>query len=196
VIKDFAQNVAESRGQQMKDDDIVFADVYSLGNVYFNMDKGRVDMNRVEQAHPQLIDFLTNHPGIGLVCGTQDGNVIIKGKEGTMQVAPDKTSQVTGENPLTPYGDEKVLVDQITSFMKVRGSGDLVIFGAYDKEKDEVVDFNQKYTLVSLHGGLGGDQTKPFIMAKPEVPIEGNAITEATQLHDLHEKYQKYLKGY
>jgi hypothetical protein len=70
----------------------------------------------------------------------------------------------------------------------------VVIFGVYDGDKDEVVDFNRKYSLASFHGGLGGDQTKPFIISKPDVPINGGEITEATQLHDIHEKYKEFLK--
>ena len=194
MIKNFARNVADSYGKEFKEDDIVFTDAYSLGNVYFNFSKQKVDLDQVEKHHPGLVDFMKHHPGIGLVCGTQDGSVIMKGKEGTLTVTPDGKHKVEGKNPLTSYGDEKVLSDQIVDYMNLEKGGDVVIFGAYEKGK--VLDFNQKYSLKSLHGGIGGEQTKPFIINQPDVPIQGSEITEAKQLHDLHEKYQSYLDGY
>lgn len=194
MITNFARFTKEARGEEYKEGDIVFTNAYSLGNIYFNFDKSRVDLDEVEKHHPQLLDFLTGHPGIGLVCGTQDGKVVIRGKKGSLEIDAQKNVTRRDESPLADYGDEKVLIDQICNYMSVKGSGDVVIFGVYDKDSDEVIDFNKKYSLRSLHGGLGGDQTKPFIIAKPEVPINGNEITEATQLHDLHEKYKKYLK--
>ncbi len=194
MINNFARNVAQARGEDFREEDIVFSDAYSLGNVYFNFDKNKVDMNQVEKHHPHLIDFLTDHPGIGLVCGRQDGKIIMRGKDGQVEVDKDNNLKVTGENPLTAYGEEKVLVEQVTNYMALDGAGDVVIFGAYDPDKDEVLDFNKKYSLKSLHGGLGGDQTKPFIISKPNIPVQNAEITEATQLHDLHEKYKEYLK--
>lgn len=194
MIADFAKLTKESRGESYNDGDIVFTDAYSLGNIYFNFDKSSVDLKALDQHYPQLIDFIVNHPGIGLVCGRQDGNIIIRGKDGSLAVNSDNQVVQSGQNPLTPYGDEGVILNQISNYMKVKGSGDVVIFGAYDKEKDEVIDFNKKYSLRSLHGGLGGDQIKPFIISKPEVPINGGQIHEATQLHELHDKYKKYLR--
>lgn len=195
MVESFAKFTKESRGEGYNKGDVVVTDVYSLGNVYFNFDKGHVAMSEVEKRYPGMTAFLNDHPGIGLVCGRENGNIIVKGKQGTLEIDEKKNVKTTGESPLKSYGDEKVLVDQITSYMSLKGSGDIVIFGAYDQNSDEVVDFNKKYSLVSLHGGLGGDQTKPFIIAKPEVPINGGEITEATQLHEVHEKYKDYLRG-
>ncbi|GEM_PF-3111755 len=195
MIVDYAKSARESRGQEYADGDVVVTDVYSLGNIYFNFDKDHVNMPEIEKRYPQLLSFLTDHPGIGLVCGRNNGNIVIRGKEGELEVSPEKRITTAGSSPLKEYGEEKVLVDQIINYMNIKGSGDVVIFGAYDKNRDEVIDFNKKYSLVSLHGGLGGNQTKPFIIAKPEVPVNGSEITEATQLHELHDKYKDYLKG-
>lgn len=191
MIKNFAANVATSYGREFKEDEIVFTDAYSLGNVYFNFSKDKVDLDQVEKHHPGLVDFMKLHPGIGLVVGAQDGNVVMKGKEGTLTVSPDGSQKVEGNNPLTSYGDEKVLSNQIVDYMNLKKGGDVVIFGAYEKGK--VLDFNKKYSLKSLHGGIGGEQTRPFIISKPDVPVDGSQITEAKQLHDLHEKYKEYL---
>ncbi|MCD4786462.1 MAG: alkaline phosphatase family protein [Candidatus Eremiobacteraeota bacterium] len=194
MIKNFARNVATSYDREFKEDDIVFTDAYSLGNVYFNFSKQKVDLDAVENHHPGLADFLTHHPGIGLVVGAQDKNVIMKSKEGTLEVSPDGSKKVTGKNPLTSYGDENVLSDQIVDYMNLKTGGDVVIFGAYEKGK--VMDFNDNFSLKSLHGGIGGEQTKPFIISQTDMPIKGEEITEAKQLHDLHKKYRKYLEGY
>lgn len=194
MIKEFAKNVAKAYGREFKEDDIVFTDAYSLGNLYFNFDSNKVNLDQIEKRYPHLIDFLVKHPGIGLVCGKQGDKYVMMGSEGTLEVNPDGSKKLTGKNPLTPYGEEKVLINQITNYLDLEKSGDVVFFGAYDPDKDLVLDFNEKYTMKSLHGGLGGDQAKPFIVASREVPIQGNEITEATQLHQLHEKYREYLK--
>lgn len=181
TIKEMA---AKIKNRQLGEDEIVFTDVYSLGNIYFNFDKDRVNLSRVEVEYPGLVDSLNNHPGIGLLCGMEGDEIVILGKRGSLMLSPDNTSRINGENPLTPYGDEKILQEQIARYMPVKGVGDIVIFGAYDSSKDEVIDFNDKYSFNSLHGGIGGDQTKPFVITSADSKANCSEVTDATQMHD------------
>ena len=56
-------------------------------------------------------------------------------------------------------------------------AGDVMVNSMYDAERDEVAAFEHQ---VSSHGGLGGPQTRPFVIypadvSDPSAPIEGPA---------------------
>ena len=60
----------------------------------------------------------------------------------------------------------------------------------YDKDNDEVAAFEE---LVGSHGGLGGTQTKPFIMYPSEWKVEDEDIVGAENIHKLIKKNYNYI---
>jgi hypothetical protein len=133
-----------------------------------------------------------NHPGIGLVVTRNDEGYVMRGKEGAVTL--DREARILrqdGASPLAHFGDEGLLMRQISSYMNLPQTGDIVIFGEYDGEK--VVDFNKKYSLASLHGGIGGNQAKPFILTDPALPLANKEIVEATDLNKLYHQYETHI---
>ena len=53
---------------------------------------------------------------------------------------------------------------------------DIVLISMYDTEKDEVAAFEE---LIGSHGGLGGTQSKPFILHPFEWNLEKEEIVGA-----------------
>ena len=52
----------------------------------------------------------------------------------------------------------------------------------YDPELDEGCAFEE---LISFHGGLGGLQTRPFVMYPPRLPGPAEPLVGAAAVHDL-----------
>ena len=62
----------------------------------------------------------------------------------------------------------------------------------YDPELDEGCAFEE---LISFHGGLGGPQTRPFILAPITLPLPDEPIVGAATVHDLLSDWRRYLHG-
>ena len=56
---------------------------------------------------------------------------------------------------------------------------DLYVNSFYDPQLDEGCAFEE---LISFHGGMGGSQTQPFILAPVELPLPRTAIIGAVQV--------------
>jgi hypothetical protein len=52
----------------------------------------------------------------------------------------------------------------------------------YDPQLDEGCAFEE---LISFHGGLGGSQTRPFILHPAALPLPDGSIVGAAAVHDL-----------
>ncbi|MDQ7825138.1 MAG: alkaline phosphatase family protein [Candidatus Eremiobacteraeota bacterium] len=190
VIKDLAEQCNPSGYER---GDIEFSDAYSLGDIYFTKDKNKaVQIREIEKKFPGFTDKLVDHPGIGLVVTRDNDSYVMRGKEGTLVVDREaRAVRQDGSSPLAHFGDEELLRKQISSYMNLPQTGDIVIFGEYDGEK--VVDFNKKYSLASLHGGIGGNQTKPFILTDPALPLARKEIVEATDLNKLYHDNEDHI---
>jgi hypothetical protein len=185
-IKEYAGEASEKTGEKFEESDIVFSDVASLGNVYFRFSEDKLDISDIENKYSGLCDKLVKHPGISMVCGKQNDRFIILGKQGTIDVDSDDTYAIKGANPLEQYGENTdLLVKNIKNYIDRENTGDLIIIGNYDQEKDEAVNFSTKYTFNYSHGGLGGQQNEPFIIAKSGLDIKGKNITEPGQLGEM-----------
>jgi hypothetical protein len=60
----------------------------------------------------------------------------------------------------------------------------------YDPELDEGCAFEE---LISFHGGLGGLQTRPFILCPSHLPVPDERIIGAAAVHDLLKKWRTML---
>jgi hypothetical protein len=62
----------------------------------------------------------------------------------------------------------------------------------YDPELDEGCAFEE---LISFHGGLGGPQTRPFILHPVELPAPDEKIIGAAAVHQLLESWRERLQA-
>ena len=151
--------------------ELVFSHVYSMGNIYVRGTSGHLEEAELERRYPGLIARLVGHPGIGMVAVRNGAGIRLLGN------TPD---------PLVQYADAwstpAVLRSQVENYMGIDESGDIVVFAPYDGEK--TLDYNENYTIVSEHGGLGGDQMHPFILYDPSaVTLDPAAVQDARGLH-------------
>jgi hypothetical protein len=62
----------------------------------------------------------------------------------------------------------------------------------YDPELDEGCAFEE---LISFHGGIGGPQTQPFILAPKTLPPPGEPIIGAAKVHEVLAQWRRLLNG-
>jgi putative membrane protein len=149
--------------------DVVVCSSGNLGLVYFADTVERLTLEEITDRYPRLISTLVGHPGIGFVLVTSEahGPVVI-GRQGTSYL---NTGKVDGIDPLRNFGPDAR--DQLLRLDSFSNMGDLLINSWYFPQSGEVAAFED---LVGSHGGLGGDQTRAFILypaswASPEQEI-------------------------
>jgi uncharacterized membrane protein YvlD (DUF360 family) len=129
----------------------------NLGLISFPREPGRVTLETIESRWPALIPALRDHPGIGflLVRSERAGSLVI-GAGGVRQLDDD---HVEGEDPLAPYGPNAAShVRRTDAFPHCP---DIVLNSTFWEDLDEVAAFEE---LVGSHGGMGGEQSFPFLL--------------------------------
>ena len=105
---------------------------------------------------PELIPGLVKHPGVGFILVNSINGGMVIGKDGIYYLNEDK---IIGEHPLENFG--KNAAKHIKRQNSFDNMPDILVNSFYDAEKDEVCAFEE---LIGSHGGLGGNQSKPFIL--------------------------------
>ena len=62
----------------------------------------------------------------------------------------------------------------------------------YDSDGDEGCAFEE---LISFHGGMGGDQTRPFILHPAHLKVPPGPILGAASVHGILAGWRKTLQG-
>ncbi len=143
--------------QKAKDSELIVLGSGNLGLIYLTQWKQRLSYEELVMLFPELIPGLVNHSGIGfiLVNSMSNGGMVI-GQKGIYYLENDK---IVGENPLEGFG--KNAAEHLRRQNSFENMPDLMVNSFYDSETDEVCAFEE---LIGSHGGLGGNQTKPFIL--------------------------------
>lgn len=157
-----------------------------LAHVYFNaLGSNKVSLHDIEQAHPQLIQSLVNHAGIGFVVGyDEDGDVLVMGKRGAHNLS-DGT--ISGEDPLAPFGNAQQRAEQVLRLARFQVAGDLILNSTLFAD-GSVAAFEE---LVGSHGGLGGEQCDAFLLHPCAEHAPEQRIDNAYQVYSLLERWKK-----
>ncbi len=155
--------------KKAKDSELIVLGSGNLGLIYLTQWKQRLTYEEIVMLFPDLIPGLVKHPGIGfvLVNSITNGGMVI-GQNGIYYLDSDKT---VGENPLEGFG--KNAARHLRRENGFKNMPDLMVNSFYDSENDEVCAFEE---LIGSHGGLGGNQTKPFILYPCEWEDPGDLI--------------------
>jgi uncharacterized membrane protein YvlD (DUF360 family) len=160
----------------------------NLGLVYLMEERRRLTLEEIEARHPRLIPELRAHPHVGwiLVRSSADGPVAL-GPGGAHFLADGR---VEGEDPLVNFspGAPAHLL-RTDSFPHV---ADIMVGSFYDPELDEGCAFEE---LISFHGGIGGPQTRPFILHPVELAVPEEPIIGAESVHALLVSWRRLLEG-
>ena len=152
----------------------------NLGMVYLTDYVNRLTYEEMNKIYPDLIPGLAKHEGIGFILVNSDihGPIVI-GSNGTYYLDDDT---VEGVNPLINYGPNAA--DHILRTNGFKYTPDVLAISMYDTEKNEVAAFEE---LVGSHGGIGGEQSYPFILHPSKWDIE-EGIVGAENVHHSFKK--------
>jgi len=160
----------------------------NLGLVYLMEEKRRLSLEEIEERHPNLLPALRNHPHVGfvLVRSQQHGPVVL-GRDGARYLADGR---VEGMDPLAPFppGAAQHLL-RTDGFTHV---ADVMVNSFYDAQLDEGCAFEE---LISFHGGMGGPQTRPFILYPVSLPDPAGPIVGAAAVHRVLSGWRDSLQG-
>lgn len=147
-----------------------------MAMVSFTEHVGRVELETIEREYPDLLPGLVDHPGIGfvLVRSTEFGPVVL-GRDGLHRLA---TGVVLGDDPLADYGPHAAdLVRRVDGF---GNCADIMINSRYDPATEDAPPFEPH---VGSHGGLGGAQSRGFLLHPAALPSPEGEIVGAGELH-------------
>lgn len=164
-----------------KDSELIVLGSGNMGLIYLTQWKQRLNYEEIVMLFPDLIPGLVKHSGIGfiLVNSITNGGMII-GENGIYYLDSD---EIIGENPLESFGKNAAMhLKRQNSFNNMP---DILVNSFYDSESDEVCAFEE---LIGSHGGLGGNQTKPFILYPSEWGDPGELIGSESIYHFLKDE--------
>jgi len=189
--------LGEATGRQSKEkrpkndvsgENVVVLGSGNLGLVYLMEEPRRLTLEEIEARHPNVIPALREHPHVGwlLVRSERDGPIVLGGG-GTRYL---KDGRIEGQDPLanfSPTAAQHLL--RTDSFVHV---ADLMVGSFYDPDLDEGCAFEE---LISFHGGIGGLQTRPFILHPNSLPLPGEPIIGAASVHGVLVGWRESLNG-
>ena len=148
----------------------------NLGLVYLRCSTERVTLQEMDRRYPELVPTLTAHPGIGFVLvECEDDGPVVLGGAGRRVV---RTGAVDGIDPLAVFGpDAAAQVERVAGFANLP---DLMVNSLLDPVTDEVAAFEEQ---VSSHGGLGGDQQRPFLLFPDSLSAPADRLIGPVALH-------------
>ena len=160
----------------------------NLGLIYLMEERRRLTLEEIDERHPELIPALRSHPHVGwlLVRSTEHGAVAL-GTNGTNYLAQGR---VEGDDPLahfSPHAPQHLL--RTDGFEYV---GDIMVGSFYDPDLDEGCAFEE---LISFHGGMGGLQTRPFILHPTHLEVPAGPVLGAASVHGILASWRQQLQG-
>ena len=172
----------------VSDKEVVVLGSGNLGLVYLMSERRRLTREEIDEQHPRLLPALRSHPHVGwlLVRSERDGPLAL-GANGAHHLA-DGT--VEGEDPLahfSPNAPQHLL--RTDGFEHV---ADIMVGSFYDPALDEGCAFEE---LISFHGGIGGAQTRPFLLAPVSLPLPDEPIVGASAVHAILSGWRRTLNS-
>ena len=171
----------------VSDRDVVVLGSGNLGLVYLMEERRRLTLEEIDQRHPELLPALRTHPHVGwlLVRSSEQGAVAL-GARGTHYLADGR---IDGEDPLAPFSPHAPgHLLRTDGFEHV---ADIMVGSFYDPELDEGCAFEE---LISFHGGIGGPQTRPFILHPAHLEVPRGPILGAASVHGILAGWRKQLQ--
>jgi uncharacterized membrane protein YvlD (DUF360 family) len=168
--------------------DVVVLASGNLGLVYLMDEPRRLSLEEIEARHPRLLPALREHPHLGwlLVHSTRDGALVF-GANGTRHLA---SGEVRGSDPLAEF--EPRAPEHLLRASGFAHAADILVGSFYDPTLEEGCAFEE---LISFHGGLGGPQTRPFVLYPAELPLSPEPLVGAASVNQLFLDWRAALQG-
>jgi uncharacterized membrane protein YvlD (DUF360 family) len=160
----------------------------NLGLIYLLDEPRRLTLEEVEARHPRLLPALREHPHVGwlLVRSEADGAVVL-GPNGTRYLGDGR---LDGEDPLAPFAPSAAR--HLARADGFAHAADILVGSFYDPQLQEGCAFEE---LISFHGGLGGPQTRPFLLHPAHLPLPDEPLVGAAAVNAVLLGWRELLQG-
>ncbi|HEX7144352.1 MAG TPA: hypothetical protein VF225_03515, partial [Gaiellaceae bacterium] len=174
-------------GKRVDDGAVVVLGSGNLALIYLMEERRRLTLEEIETRHPRLVPALRSHPHVGFVLAhsATDGPVAL-GPHGARYLQDER---VEGDDPLRAFS-----LTAARHLLRADGfhnAPDLYANSFYDPQVDEGCAFEE---LISFHGGLGGSQTRPFVLSPVHLPIPEEPLIGAVPVHHLLKGWRESLQ--
>ncbi len=160
----------------------------NLGLIYLMEEPRRLFLEEIELRHPRLLPALCEHPHIGFVLvRSRERGPVVLGAHGRRYLDAD---MLEGEDPLALFSSNAVAHLRRTDGFN--NTPDILVNSFYDPVIEQGCAFEE---LISFHGGLGGPQTRPFILYPAGLPMPETPIVGAEAVHELLAGWRRTLQG-
>jgi len=156
--------------------------------VYLMEERRRLTLEEIDERHPQLISALRAHPHVGWL-------LVRSGEQGAVALGGDGAHYLTegrieGDDPLAAFSEHAPQhLLRTDGFAHV---ADIMVGSFYDPDLDEGCAFEE---LISFHGGIGGFQTRPFILHPSHFEVPPGPILGAASVHRILAGWRQVLQG-
>jgi uncharacterized membrane protein YvlD (DUF360 family) len=189
AVREASGRKAKRRAKNdVSDRDVVVLGSGNLGLVYLMESPRRLTLEEIDAAHPELLTALRNHPHVGWVLvRSQDRGAVVLGPRGERHLGDGR---VLGDDPLAPFSP--------TAERHLRRTDgfahcpDILVGSFYDPALDEGCAFEE---LISFHGGLGGPQTRAFVLSPPSLPLPDEPLVGAAAVHGCLLGWRRMLEA-
>jgi len=186
-----ATGQTEKRAKRSKKDvsdrNVVVLGSGNLGLISLLEEPRRLTLEEIDERHPRLLPTLRAHPHIGWLLVRSERGAMALGANGAHYLAEGK---VEGEDPLAPFPATAARhLLRTDGFAHV---ADVMVGSFYEPALEEGCAFEE---LISFHGGLGGPQTRPFILHPVELDVPDEPIVGAEQVHGVLAGWRRSLQG-
>jgi hypothetical protein len=161
----------------------------SLAHVYWTQPDRPISFDEIRgnADHRALYYFLVAHRGIGAVITRMLDGAHVESIRGRALLTPQGELEIlAGEDPLQDYAATTVQRREIARLAQDRHSGDVIVFGAYNAERNRCICFDDQ---VGAHGAMGGPQYWPFILTPPGLVPADHTIEDPLDIHPLLKRY-------
>jgi uncharacterized membrane protein YvlD (DUF360 family) len=160
----------------------------NLGLIYGKRLGRRAMLEEIEEVYPGLLEGLASHEGVGFVMVHSEAHgPVVVGAGGRYYLAGDR---VEGENPLEGFGPNAA--QHLSRSDSFPDAPDILVNSFCNHETNEVAAFEE---LIGSHGGLGGYQTKPFVLYPAELEVGDEPLIGAAAVHRVLKELASRTNG-
>jgi hypothetical protein len=178
----------EGRRRIPEGEEVVVLASGNLGLVYLLEHEGRMTLEEISERHPDLLPALRAHPHVGFVMVRSAAHgPVVMGPDGLRRL---DDGEVEGIDPLLPFPPGAA--GHLRRTDGFSNAPDVLINSFFDPELEEGCAFEE---LISFHGGLGGPQTRPFVLFPDTLRAPSEPLVGAAAVHALLAAWRRELQG-
>ena len=180
------KDVDEEKG--LSESEVIILASGNLAMIYLTQWAHRLTYEEITSKFPNLLPGIVDNEYVGfvLVRSNEKGDMAI-GLEGIYYLDSD---EIEGKNPLEGYG--KNVVRHLKRNSNFDHTPDILVISFYDSVANEVCAFEE---LVGSHGGVGGEQSKPFILYPSSWDVSSDEIIGAESIYNILKTNSQNLKN-